>query len=79
MADFSVSITVPDGKAAELLDAINWHVDRRDENGDPDPMTSVEARAWLKDATERSLKGIFTRHKEYLRSQQAIDDSIDIT
>ena len=79
MADFSVSITVPDGKATELLDAINWHVGRVDENGNPDPMTAAEARAWLKEATENSLRGIFTRHKKHLRDQQAIDDAIDIT
>lgn len=79
MADFSVSITVPDGKVTELLDAINWHVDRRDADGNPDPMTAQEARDWLKSSTENALRGIFKRHKEYLRSQQAVDDSIDIT
>lgn len=79
MADFSVSLTVPDAKVAELLDAINWHVDRRDDAGNPNPMTGPEARAWLKASVESSLKGIFTRHKEHLRAQQAVDDAIDIT
>lgn len=79
MADFSVPLTVPDNKVTELLDAINWSVNRTDENGDPDPMTGTEARAWLKSSVEQSLRDIFKRHKEHLRAQQAIVDSIDIT
>lgn len=79
MADFSVPLTVPDAKVAELLDAINWHIDRRDEQGNPDPLTGAEAKAWLKQTIEDSLRGIFTRHKEYLRSQQAVDDTLELT
>lgn len=78
MADFSVPLTVPDAKVAELLDAINWSVNRLDENGNPDPMSGPEARAWLKASVQQSLRDIFRRHKEHLRAQKAIDDAIDI-
>jgi len=80
MADFSVTLTVPDDKVAELIDAINWNDPPVDENGAPAAdRTGAECRAWFKERCENALKDIYKRHKEYLRSQQAIDTDIDVT
>lgn len=69
MADFSISLTVPDGKAADLLAAINWKLGRN--------MNGTEARAWLKTTVEAQLKSIYMEHQRFLRNQQA-DDSLGI-
>lgn len=77
MAAFNLTITVPDNKVSELVDALNWHY--ADEQGDANPETAGQLRARVESHTIQALKDIFKRHKEYLREQQAIDDQIAIT
>lgn len=81
MADFSITLTVPDDRVQELVDAINWHAPvGEDGNGDPLPdRTAAECRAWFKGRCETALKDIHQRHQKFLREQQAIAGEIDIT
>ena len=78
MADFSVSLTVEDAKVNDLLDALRWHWGPKS----IDPVveyTTAELKAKLKTSVERSVKDIYKRHKEFVRSQQAIDHTIEVT
>lgn len=65
MADFSIPITVPDAKVAELVDALNWAW------ADDTPMTGPELRAELKRRVEDQLREIY---KNYKRRQVQLDD-----
>jgi len=80
MADFSITLTVPDDKISEFVDALNWAWGEND-NGDgtTTPKTGAELRAEFKQRSENALKDVFRRYKEHLRQQQAVDDDIDIT
>jgi len=75
MADFTIPLTVPDNKVAELVAALRWHW--------PAPegteFTNAQLRAKLKASVESSIRDIFTRHKEYLRAQTEIDNTLDLT
>lgn len=76
MADFSVSLTVPDAKVAELVNALRWAWGPKEDGTDK---SAAELRAEFKTRSENALKDIFKRHKEYLRSQTPVDDVIDVT
>ena len=76
MADFSVSITVPDEKTSELVDALRWAWGAKD---DGEPKTPAELKAEFKTRSEAALKDVFKRHKEHLRAQSVIDTAIDVT
>ena len=80
MADFSVTLTVPDAKLAEFIDALNWAWGEKD-NGDgtTTPKTGAELKAEYKTRSENALKDVYRRYKEYLRDQQNADGDIDIT
>ena len=75
MADFSVSITVPNEKRSELVEALRWHWGP---NEDDSEKSVSELRAALKTSVESSLRDIFIRHKRYLRDQQEIDGSLEL-
>lgn len=79
MATLNISITVPDQHVSEMVDAINWHAPRVDENGAPDPRNAAECQAWIKASMVSALKDIFTRYRVYQRDQQAISPDPDIT
>lgn len=76
MANFSISLTVPDDKVTELVEALCWHWGQKSPGVE---YTTAELRAKLKASVEDSLKGIFLRHKEHLRNSQAVSGNIAIT
>lgn len=71
MADFSIPITVPDDKVADLIDALNgaWNAP-----GAPD-MTPAQLRAELKRRIEDQLRRIYTVHMRD-KAKQAYDDAL---
>jgi len=82
MADFSVSITVPDAKVNELVAALRWAWGPKTPAEGETPAveyTPAELRAVFKTKVENSLKDIYKRHKEYLRNQQAVDTDLPVT
>ena len=72
MADFSLTITVSDADVQTLVDAINWHNGADPDNPNNLPKTAAQCRTWFKERSIAALKDIVKRHREYLRSQQAI-------
>lgn len=79
MADFSISLTVPDAKLAELVDALRWkffHTSMKPE--DYAQVTPAQLRAKLKEQNENFLKDAFIEHKRWLAAQ-AQTDTIEIT
>ena len=76
MADFSISLTVPDNKVTELVAAMRWHYGEKSEGVE---YSQAELRGLLKTSVENSLKNIFTRHKVYLRDQGALKDDLSLT
>jgi len=80
MANFSVSLTVPNDKVGELVDALNWAWGEKD-NGDgtTTPKTAAELKAELKARSKKSLKDVYLRYKEHLRNIQSVEGDIDIT
>lgn len=81
MADFSIPITVPDAKVAELVDALRWkwfHTNMTPE--DYARVTPAQLRAYLKRQTEEQLKAAFIEHKRWIAAQAAqASADIDIT
>jgi len=71
MADFSISITVPDDKISDLLDAI------RREDGDGS-LTAAECKAVLKAHGEQWLRKVYRKHKQAIQDAAGQND-IDIT
>lgn len=72
MADFSVPITVPDAKVAELADALRWKW--YSVNMTPEEyarVTAAELRAKLKEQIEGQLRAAFIEHKRWLAAQAA--------
>jgi len=81
MADFSIPITIQDeAKVPALLDALRWQWGPNvDAGGVETDKTSAELKAEFKARSEQSLKDVYKRYQEHLRSQAVIDDTIDIT
>jgi len=71
LADFSIPITVPDDKVADLIDALNA------EWGPPGgpAMTPAQLRAELKRLTEANLRRIYRNHKRR-QAKQAYDQDL---
>jgi len=71
MADFSIPITVPDDKVADLIDALNV------EWGPPGgpAMTPAELRAELKRRIEEQLKRVYRNHKRR-QARQGYDQDL---
>ena len=83
MADFTITITVPDGKLNEFVRAVRW-----DLTGDPDGginpdtdliYTVAEMKAEISNGVRQSFKDIFKRFKDWEKEQVPVDDEIDIT
>lgn len=80
MADFSISLTVPDNKVTELVAALRWHWGQVDDGaGGLRDRTQGELKGKLKESVEGSVKNIFTRHKKHLRDQGALNDDLALT
>ena len=81
MADFSVPVNIPDGKVTELVAALQWHWGPASDDGQGNVVqyTPAQLRAKLKESVENSLKDIFTRHKQHLRAQAEIDDTLEVS
>lgn len=80
MADFSISITVPDAKVSELVAAMNWAWGYTGEVGSPTaPRTGAQLRDEFKVRSVQALKDIHQRHQQYLREQQALAQAPNIT
>jgi len=84
MADFSITLTVPDGKVNDLIDALNWENGQiQDVDGSGNPImrdrTPAELRAQLKASNEAFLLDIFKRYKRHLHAKAPIDDDLDIS
>jgi hypothetical protein len=76
MADFSVTLTVPNDKVNDLVAALRWHWGEKSPGVE---YTQNELRAKLKTSVESSLHDIFRRHKEHLRAQTPIDATLGLT
>lgn len=76
MADAVITITIPEAKIPVVLAAVNFHVNRRNpETGEPDPLSAVEARDWLK---QRFIRGLIhmarkAQESEYYNSFVFVD------
>ena len=78
MADFSLSITIPDDKVAEMIDALNWNYGQLEEDGELRDRTAAELKALVNAGTVQALKDIYKRYQAYLLTQSPVDDIIDI-
>lgn len=78
MADFSITISVPDASVQELVDAINWH-DPQVIDGVVTPRTAAQGRAWFKAKSVDALQGILARYRRHQRDQQALAAAPNIT
>lgn len=76
MADYSVSITVPDGKTAELVDALRWHYGQKEDGSE---YSAAELKTKLDDGFRQALADIYLRHKRYLKTQEAVDGDLSVT
>jgi len=68
MADFSIPVTIPDGKVNDFVSALRLYYGRK---GDGTEFTVAELKARVKDETERRFKSIY---KEWKAAQSNTDD-----
>lgn len=74
MADFSITITVPDDKVADIVAAYNDRFPQTDQNGDPVVMDAAAVRALIKDKTMASMKTVYQSYKRDQAASAATDD-----
>jgi hypothetical protein len=79
MADFSIPITIPAGKTATVMAALNWHYGKLDDNGTLRDRTAAELKAVFKAEVEQKLKDVFQRYNQHLRDQTPFDTEPGIT
>ena len=74
MADFNISITIPDDKVSPLVDAIKWDDGGRGDT--PSTLTPAQARNAMKLFLIAHMKSIYLDHKKWLAEQAAHTDDL---
>jgi hypothetical protein len=76
MAILTIEVNIPDEKLSEMIDAINWEM-----NPSPlvDDWTLEQCRTVLEVKTKNDLKNLHSRHQQYLATQVAKSNTIEIT
>lgn len=64
MGQFNLTITYPDGKANDILEALVW--DQPSGFADPNAPTGAEARSVVNGLIVEQLKDIYRRHQKHL-------------
>lgn len=79
MADFTITITIPDKKAQRLLAGYNW--EEGGSNGtDPDPkLTAADIRDREKAKIIESMEAVYGRYVTWLAKQAAENDNLGAT
>lgn len=73
MADFTIPITIPAGKTATVMAALNWHYGKLDDNGTLRDRTAAELKAMFMAEVHAKLRDVFQRYNQYLRDQTPFD------
>ena len=74
MADFSLTITVPDDKVADLVAAYNDRFPQKDQDGNAVVMDAAAVRALVKEKIMASMKSVYQSYKQEQAAQAASDD-----
>jgi hypothetical protein len=73
MADYTLTVTIPDNKQTEFIAALRWHFGKKEDGNE---YSASELRAKLKESLQNSMSDIFKRYKVYLRDQTIIDGDL---
>lgn len=76
MADFTITIEIPNDKVQELLDAYNWLAGGSDGSDPATPVTVGDVRNQEKERIINRMKHVHRMHKVWLRKQNAQADDL---